>query len=91
MQLAKQSLNLIKENIMIDSAMLARLIEQTGSYSYISNSSFLPLAKAIWNAAQAEEREECAKICDNIDCRFDDAIYELGTQDCAKAIRNRKT
>lgn len=46
---------------MIDSAMLARLIEHTGSYSYLNNNSFLPLAKAIWNEAQKEEREACAR------------------------------
>lgn len=76
---------------MIDSAMLARLIEQTGSYSYINNSSFLPLARAIWNAAQAEEREECARICEQTVDSLAGAEYDAATIDCAESIRNRKT
>lgn len=45
---------------MIDSAMLARLIEQTGIRIYKAD-NILPLAKAIWNEAQKEEREACAR------------------------------
>jgi len=76
---------------MIDYVMLGRLIVQTGSGKLNKLHSLLPLAQAIWNAAQAEEREECAKICENEVDEWADHGYELGAKDCAKVIRNRKT
>jgi hypothetical protein len=47
--------------------------------------SFLPLAQAIWRLAQEEEREKCAKICEEPDQYGDEpsALY------LADEIRNR--
>lgn len=54
---------------MIDSAMLSRLMVQTGfAPPEISmpqaTKEMLALARAIWTEAQKDEREECAKLAD---------------------------
>jgi hypothetical protein len=46
--------------IMIDAAMLRRLLTQCGMESAVIDEASLRVARAIWTAAQAEEREECA-------------------------------
>jgi len=46
---------------MIDPAMLARLMVQTETHKLNQVASLLPLAKLIWETAQKEEREACAR------------------------------
>lgn len=44
----------------IDKSKLKRIITQC------SSDDEMEMVRAVWNAAQSEEREECAKICDDI-------------------------
>lgn len=69
---------------MIDSMMLARLMVQTSDTPLPK--SLLPLAQAIWAAAQAEQRETDAKICEAH--TVDDVLVGVGiAQSCAAMIR----
>ena len=63
----------------IDKSKLKRIITQCGSEDEIE------MVRAVWNAAQAEEREECARICDELDNHQD----HLHPCDCAEHIRQK--
>jgi len=65
----------------IDKTKLKRIITQCGT------DDEMDIIRAIWSAAQAEEREECARICESVNSKFSEcpelAIY------CAEAIRQK--
>jgi len=63
----------------IDKSKLKRVITQCGSQDEMD------IIRAVWNAAQVEEREECARICDELDNHSD----HLHPCDCAEAIRQK--
>lgn len=49
-----------------------------------------PFAALVAAAAKAEEREACAKVCEELDIEgWRDGGWDMGTIDCAAAIRAR--
>jgi len=48
----------------IDKTKLKRIITQCGT------DDEMDIIRAIWSAAQAEEREECARICESVNSNF---------------------
>ena len=65
----------------LDATKLSRIKTQVGVFPALTKERLMLLAQAIWDAAQAEQREEDAKICDS----------EHGTAgDAAAAIRSQK-
>ena len=66
----------------IDITKLKRIITQCGSQDEME------MVRAIWNAAQAEEREECARICDE-PLGLDQAMRHRSWWECSQAIRQK--
>jgi hypothetical protein len=75
--------------------MLRRLLTQCGMESAVIDEAALRVARAIWAAAQADEREECAKVCDArvfaLDGGANEYRREATASQCAAAIRARGT
>ena len=63
----------------IDKSKLKRIITQCGSEDEMD------IIRAIWSAAQAEEREECARIADSVN-NYDNPMT---AQDVADSIRQK--
>ncbi len=76
---------------MIDTAMLTRLMVLTGfappeTPTPQATKEMLALARAIWTEAQNDEREACAKICDERKWRGEPLNF---AEYCAEEIRMR--
>lgn len=69
---------------MIDSAMLRRLMTHCGMERMVIDDNAIKLARAIYAQGAADEREACAKVCD-------ESAWGVGgpAERCAKAIRAR--
>lgn len=50
---------------MIDRAMMRRLMTQCGMEDYVIDDAAMRLGKAIYEAGSKDEREACAKVCDD--------------------------
>lgn len=63
---------------------IVRNIDNCESWGFLRDQKFAALVEA---AARADEREECAKVCEGINKEYDSVVVES----CAAAIRARGT
>ena len=75
---------------LLDKSKLKRILTQANLMDQIvSITGMLAEAQAIWNAAQAEQREADAQLCERY-MRGDGELNEYWLHGMAAAIRNKK-
>lgn len=67
------------------------IVERMGWFKSADSvmSDIIVRIEKIVNAAIAEEREECANVCEETTTEWTQYLYNQGCVDCAKAIRAR--
>ena len=73
----------------LDASKLKRILSQAGFVKFEYESIDLELFKAVWKAAQAEQREECAALCERI-VGGDGELNDYWLHDITEAIREGK-
>ncbi len=69
---------------------LRQIIFDAG-YTFVNEGDYMFDAfVAVWNAAQAEQREAAAKICENLPWKFRTEFCPPVKDDCAARIRSGK-